>query len=100
MVSLEGPKPGLPYGRVAHHTASRRAFFLDSLLGENFRNFGNRLHSTRSIERYLEKKDFLWNTLFFSVKVRKKITRNLSSKKYLKNTISRKTTSGKLSPEL
>ena len=42
------------HGRVAFHIASRHSFVLDSLFSENFRNFGNRLHSTMSIERYFE----------------------------------------------
>ena len=54
------------YSRVAFHIPSRRCFFLDSLLGETFRNFGNRLHSTRRIGRYSAQKKIFWGTYFFS----------------------------------
>jgi hypothetical protein len=51
-------KLALPYSRVGCVFPSRRYFFAESLLGENFRNFTNRLHSTWSIGRYPEQKRF------------------------------------------
>ena len=53
IMHIYNPPVSLPIA-IRRGLPSRRPFFPDSLLGEIFRNFANRLHSTRSIERYLE----------------------------------------------
>ena len=88
------------YSRVAFGLPSRRPFFPDSLLGEIFRNFANRLHSTMSIERYREYKRFWAEHTFFSRQSWKKNVEIWGPKKYFKNNFGSKKSWGKFSPRL
>ena len=88
------------YSKVAFQFPSRRSFFPGSLLGEIFRNFANRLHSTMSIERYFEYKRFWAEHTFFLRQSWKKKCRNLRSQKYFKNNFGSKKSWGNFSTRL